>query len=261
VTAPVTDEEIQAWADGELPEADAERVLAAVLRDPRAAAQLEDCMQVRAIGAELGPGDARSSSGEPGDQIGRARRRRRPVSWVVGGTAALAAAVVAYCAAGRREEPAVETQVVAALGAQRLIEPRLAWPAADLYRSYDTERAAAAPRSEALPYELLAQIERAGDRRALAGVQLLGGNLERARGELERAPESADTWSDRAALELLAGEPERALAAADRALVLREAHAPAQWNRALALARLGLDRTAAEAFGSLAKRAELGWSV
>ena len=55
-----SDEEIEAWANGELPEADVERVMHAVLTDSRAAAQFHESLQFRALGYRLANRDAMS---------------------------------------------------------------------------------------------------------------------------------------------------------------------------------------------------------
>jgi anti-sigma factor RsiW len=54
--ATATEEEIDAWVNGELPDADVERVLLVVMTDPAAAATLDDCLQLRALGLRLRDG-------------------------------------------------------------------------------------------------------------------------------------------------------------------------------------------------------------
>lgn len=53
----VSDEEIQAWVNGELPDAELERVRGAVLTDPRATAVFDECLQLRAVGHHLRDAD------------------------------------------------------------------------------------------------------------------------------------------------------------------------------------------------------------
>lgn len=69
----VTEDEIDAWVNGELPDADVERVLFAIMNDPIAAAQLEDCLQVRALGRQL-RADAPAEL-EPRSEVGQPRVR------------------------------------------------------------------------------------------------------------------------------------------------------------------------------------------
>jgi cellulose synthase operon protein C len=256
----VTDQEIEAWVNGELPEADRERVVAAVMTDPHAEAQLDECLQLRALGARVGEAapDARSAPARA--------RPRRPWRLVgsFGSFGALAATLALVCIGTRARidtDASNDRQVVAALDPHRRIEARLSWSTADGYRGYDTDRAADPRQVEPLSFALLGQIERRNDPRALVAAHLLVGNVDRARQELERAPDTADTWSDRAAIALLAKDHERALHAADQALARTGDHAQAQWNRALALSGLGLDRSAAAVFAQIAQRGEVGWSV
>lgn len=255
-----TNEEIEAWVDGELPEADVERVLAAVLSDPHAAEQLEHCLQLRAL-----TGKPRETA-VPASDLRSAPLRPRPRrTWhAIGAASAFAAVVAAVCMASfvrSGGEAPIDHQVIAALDRHRGIEPRLSWAPVDRYRAYGTAREAGAPPGEPLSFELLARVERLNDPLALAGANLLIGNVERALRELDAAPDTADTWSDRAAVALLAKNHERALYAADQALASAPDHAQARWNRALALSGLGLDRSAAAAFLQIARRGEQGWSV
>lgn len=260
-----TPEELQAFVDGELAQADADRVIEAIARDPELAAELDEALQVRALGHAMREEQQRVAA--PADDLGRARTRakRRRVLGIAIAAPLLAAGLAAYCVARGPGEPgvaeaAVGEQVAAALAPERSMLPRLSWAPADRHRPYDVVRAGGAGTREALSFELLAKIERLGDPRALAAANALIGNVERAGQVLETAGESADAWSDRAALALIAGDAERALLAADRALAAAPAHGPALWNRALALVELGLDRTAVAALERLAGQGEPGWS-
>ncbi len=260
-----TPEEIQAFVDGELAQADADRVIEAIARDPELAAELDEALQVRALGHAMREEQQRVAA--PADDLGRARTRakRRRVLGIAIAAPLLAAGLAAYCVARGPGEPgvaeaAVGEQVAAALAPERSMLPRLSWAPVDRHRPYDVVRAGGAGAREALSFELLAKIERLGDPRALAAAHVLIGNVERAGQVLETAGESADAWSDRAALALIAGDAERALLAADRALAVAPEHGPALWNRALALVELGLDRTAVVALERLAGKGEPGWS-
>lgn len=326
-----TAREIEAWANGELPDADVERVVAAVLASEDAAAQLEECLQLRALGHRLGeerwrpsarrytseifaPGDAGDELadghggatsavdvpgdvGPPGDvdedldAAGAAARgvdaasgpglggdpdpsgRRRSARIAVISSAAAAVVAVALAVGGgrsssisggssRADPRSLDHQIVAALGAYRHIAPRLTFPSFDRHRRYDALRADGAQRQiEDLPFELLAALEKLPDRRAISNARLLRGEIDGVRTLLERADDTADTWSDRAVLALLEGDHEGGLYAGDRALALARDHVQARWNRALALAGLGLDRRAAAVFAEIARRREPGWST
>lgn len=58
----------------------------------------------------------------------------------------------------------------------------------------------------------------------------------------------------------MTGKPEDAVLAAAAALASNPGHVQATWNRALALDRLGMPLTAAEAFAAVAALGETGWS-
>ena len=249
-------EEIEAFAAGELAEEHHERVLAALAADPAAAAELEQCLQTRAAAFEV-------AAAQPSDLSAARERKRRWITVAVPLVAA-AAAVVIYLAIRKSDHPhaqvaSIEDKFATALRPHRELEPRLSWPGADHHRAYDPPRAAAGE-AEHVSFDLLAELEHTGDRRAVAAAQILTGNLPAAAGELAKDT-TADAASDRAAIALVQGDAERAVREAAAALALAPDHAQAAWNRALALHMLGLDRAAAAAFDAIAKRGEPGWST
>jgi cellulose synthase operon protein C len=261
MTAAWKPEEIEALAAGELAEEHHERVLAALAADPAAAAELEQCLQARAAAFDV-------AAGEPASlDAARDRKRvhtagRRWIALAVPLIAA-AAAVVIYLAVRRPDRPhvqvaSIEDRFAAALRPHRELEPRLAWPGADRHRAYDPPRAAAGE-AEHVSFDLLAELEHTGDRRAVAAAQILTGNLPAAATELGKDT-TADAASDRAAIALVQGDAERAVREAAAALAIAPNHPQAQWNRALALHMLGLDRAAAAMFDAISKRGEPGWS-
>jgi len=242
-------EDIEALVAGELSQEDADRVIARIATDPEAAAELDEALQMRAIGNELGASEG---------QLAR-RRRTRTIIGFASLAVAAAAALVLYL--GRREPKPddLADRVFASLAPHRQLEPRLSWPAADRYRPYDPPRAATT-RPETLSFELLAEVEKAGDARALPAAQLLTGNIDAASAALDKAADTADTLADRAAVALIHHDAERALVAAAAAIDRTPTHPQARWNRALALQALGLDRSAAAAFDDIAAAHEPGWS-
>jgi hypothetical protein len=257
MTAAWKPEEIEALAAGELAEEHHERVLAALAADPAAAAELEQCLQMRAAAYDI-------AAAQPAD-LGAARARKQSRRWVALAVPVIAAAAIAliYLVVRGPDHPrtqvaSVEDRFAAALRPHRELEPRLAWPGADRHRAYDPPRAASSE-PEHVSFDLLAELEHAGDRRALAAAQILTGNLPAAATELGKDP-SADAASDRAALALVQGDAERALRDAAAALAIAPEHPQARWNRALALHALGLDRAAAAMFDAIAAHGEPGWS-
>jgi cellulose synthase operon protein C len=255
-------DKVDAFADGELPPEEAEAFRAHLVECAECQAELRDIMMLGAVTAPLAataaaPVKVEPVKVEPADKalppiIPLASRRRRVFIAVTTALAAAAAIVVAWKVA--RPEP-----IVLAQADKRPLEARLSYAAADHWRPYDVERAAAVVREE-VRVDTLARLEAKGEWRGLADGYLLGGEPERAAEALARAGESADVESDRAALALQKHDAAMALAHAARALALAPGHAQGAWNRALALRELGLTRAAANAFEAIAQRGEKGWS-
>ncbi|MFZ5446618.1 MAG: CHAT domain-containing protein [Myxococcota bacterium] len=155
---------------------------------------------------------------------------------------------------------APETASPVALAANRPFEARITWPVADAWRPYEPSRAAGL-QTEPLAAATLATLEQAGDRRALASAWLLSGSSVRAREALEALARSPEVLSDLAAVALVEGRDEEALALAQDALDLSPQLPQAAWNRALALERLQLPRVAAEAFRKLGALDPAGWGA
>jgi len=256
MTAAWKPEEIEAFAAGELAEEHHERVLAALAADPKAAAELEQCLQARAVAYEMAEPAKLTSLTDA-----RERKSRRWIAFAVPLVAA-AAAVVIYLAvkkpATHTQVAAVEDKFAAALRPHRELQPRLSWPGADRYRAYDPPRAASGD-AEKVSFDLLAELEHTGDHRAVAAAQILTGNVAAATSELAK-DQSADAASDRAAIALAKGDAEQALREVAVALAKDPKHPQASWNRALALHALGLDRASAAMFDAIAARGEPGWS-
>ncbi|HET9990584.1 MAG TPA: CHAT domain-containing protein [Kofleriaceae bacterium] len=254
-------EEIEALAAGELAEEHHERVLAALAADPAAAAELEHCLQLRAVAFEVAaaqPADLGAVRERKRNEHARSRRWIGVAVPVVAAAAALVIYLVVRRPDHRTQVASVEDRFAAALRPHRELEPRLSWPGADRHRAYDPPRAGSGE-AEHVSFDLLAELEHTGDRRAVAAAQILVGNAPAAAAELAKDT-SADAANDRAALALVQGDAERALREAAAALALAPDHPQARWNRALALHALGLDRAAAAMFDAIAARGEPGWS-
>jgi hypothetical protein len=156
---------------------------------------------------------------------------------------------------GRRR--AQHTLATLADAPARRLEARLSHPSATRHHPLAPPDRAPPP----LPLAALAQLGDAGDPRALYSAYLLLADPGRAAAALAHAPTSGpERNSDEAALDLARGEPAEALRKSDAALAAAPALAPARWNRALALAHLGLGFAAADAFDTLAALGEPGWA-
>jgi cellulose synthase operon protein C len=170
-----------------------------------------------------------------------------------------AACVVIFIALPNRGASIGPGPVAIALAPRRAVEARLSWSGAAAYRTYDVPRAGEPPH-ESIALTSLAELETRGDHQGVGVLALLNGDLRQAAAQLERAGDSAEVLSDRAALALAQHQPEHALALADAALTKAASHGAALWNRALALHTLGLSRAAAAAFRDVAARGEPGWT-
>lgn len=237
-------DQLGAFLDGELSPGEAEafrKHLATCLECQR---DLESFIQLEAVSGAKAP----QQRVKPVTPPSRARV-------VVGMAALLAAGLAAFFVVRNAAAPPAPV----ALADARSLEARLTWKDGDVWRPYRPVRAAGAA-AEAVSAATLAALEAAKDGRGLAGAWLLSGNAARARQTLAALAASPDVASDLAAVALLEGRDEDALALAQSALDGAPAHPQASWNRALACERLGLVRLAARAFHELEARAEPGWS-
>lgn len=202
----------------------------------------------------------------------RARRRRRLLA--AGAAVAVAGSIAVALAPLRYHAGLPAAALALALAERRSVEVRFSAPALDHYRPYGVMRAAGPVSHERIKLTELAELERRGDHHTLIAAFALNGDLvsaERSVTALAQAERhrSARTLTDRAAIELLRGagigdesptaSAERALSLTSDALALEPRSAQAQWNRALALRRLGLALLAARAFDELAGLHESGW--
>jgi hypothetical protein len=181
------------------------------------------------------------------------------------------AVAVAVVPVTRRTPPRVPLAL--ALADQRSTEVRFSAVALDHHRPYEVVRGASSSH-EQIKLAELAELEHRGDLHTLLGAFALNGDLvsaDRTAGELSaRQPRpTAPTLTDRAAIELLRTTTtdetstvasERALSLTADALRIEPASPQAQWNRALALRRLGLALLAARAFDDVAALHEAGWA-
>jgi hypothetical protein len=202
-------------------------------------------------------------SSKPMDARATGARNRPPLRWValittVACLLALVAGALATRSSGR------EADLWRPFEAERRLEARLTFPAADEYRPLGAQKRAEPPAPSArLPLEALARLEREGDSRGLAAAYLVRGDSHLAEQALEALAAQEDTpeiETDRAAALLLKGLPEQALRRVDRVLDRSPDLPQAHWNRGLALIGLELPSLAAKSFSEVARRKEPGWS-
>lgn len=148
----------------------------------------------------------------------------------------------------------------------RELEARIAYPAADRYLPYVPVRTGAVgdrtvpPAKPPVPLRTLAALEEQGDLHGIAAAYLVRGELRQAADFLARSAPSVDRDSDRAVVAMAAGDLRGALELLEGVLRQAPDHPQALWNRALVLRAMGLPLQAAEAFESVARRGEPGWS-
>jgi hypothetical protein len=143
----------------------------------------------------------------------------------------------------------------------RMLEARVSYPGADVYRPYGPLRSAAdAGRAAPAPLSELARLESEGDMHGLAAAYLVRRNAEMAAPYLAKAGTSPDVASDQAIMALDRGDSASALALLEGVLASRPTHAQALWNRALVLRDLELWALAAQSFDAVAALGESGWA-
>ncbi|HEY1547058.1 MAG TPA: CHAT domain-containing protein [Kofleriaceae bacterium] len=240
-------ERTHALADGELSTADADAARAHLATCRECQAELDDVMQLDVL-----PAPSRVAPVIP-----IAWYRRKPVIGAVGVTA-LAAAGIAIVMA-KRPAPLPPKVATLELAGNRALEPRLAWRDASTYRPYDVPRGSH-DAHETIPLAVLGDIERSGDLHGVGVLAMLDGERKQAATYLDRAGDGTDVVDDRAALALLDGHADRALALCDDVLAHKPDDTIAHWNRGLALRDLGLTAGAAAEFRVVAARNEPGWS-
>ncbi len=244
-------ERTHALADGELAGPDADRARDHLATCELCQAELADVMQLASLPAPR-------AAARGGEVISLAWYRRRNIQVATLGVAA-AAAVALWFATKKPATQETPHGVQVALAPKRQLEARVSWGNAAEYREYDVPRAGEPPH-ESIPVTALADVEKTGDMHGVAVLALLDGERDQAASYLDKAGDAPDVMSDRAALELADGHPERALAIEDTVLAKRPDFAPALWNRGLALRDLGKTRAAAAAFRAVAERKEPGWA-
>ncbi len=230
-----------AYFDGELPEAEHADVLAHL-------AQCAECQSLLGAAVSL---DAAASRAPKVAAVVRSGRRW----WLAAGGAAVAAAAAIALWLGRRpHEPA--PQVAIELPHERAVEARFSGELFVPYRPRAVVRGDVHAR-EPIALGVLANLEKRDDRRDLVAALASSGDIARAEDIAAKLPADPRAEADRAALALIAGDPERALGHAYAASTT-----PAgAWNLGLAARDLGLPYVAAQAFERVAAAGEPGWSA
>jgi tetratricopeptide (TPR) repeat protein len=238
-----------AYVEGLLSPSEEQAFLAHITGCARCQQDLEEDTQLRALEDQL--------RRVPEPRIAPPRPRRRRVL-VAALSAMAAAAILLVYLASRSREPQPGAAPLLALAAQRTIEGRLSYAAADRYRPYDVARGGTGAAGDITPPEKIAELSQRGDTHGVASAYLLAGDYGHAAEYLKRTPSSPDVDSDRALLKLLDGRPEDALDILDEVLRRVPQHPQALWNRGLALQQLGLSLAAAESFTRVAD-IDPGW--
>ncbi|OJT27052.1 hypothetical protein BO221_03385 [Archangium sp. Cb G35] len=252
---------VHALVDGELAPEEAQRVrlhlaTCAVCQD-----ELGRMLQLKALTQELVAPVARGTSSAPTRQT-RAFQPRWSRYARHGGLAVLVTAVASAAllfVVPRARDPRADLLWMTGAPA-RSLELRSSYPGADLYRPYDTLRSGGPGAREVVPLSEMARLEEAGDLRGIAAAYLLRMDAESAASYLARAGDSPDVETDRAVVDLLRGDASEALRRLDAVLQRAPRHSQAMWNRALTLAQLNLELTAAEQFEAVVALGEQGWA-
>ncbi|NMO16512.1 CHAT domain-containing protein [Pyxidicoccus fallax] len=280
-------DQVQAFADGELSQEEADTFREHLATCAQCQADLDDILQLQALSGRLVDLEAKEAADasetpvaappiplaparrahvpEPGRDADGSRsfrpawsqRRGRVAAAVLAGALAAVFALVAIRAPVGVSDSGSEAL---ALAPTRSLEARLSWSGASAHRPYGVLRSGEERPKELVPLKELAKLEEAGDLHGLATGHLLRGEREQAAEYLQRAPSTPDVDSDRAVVALAKGELESALILLDGVLEKAPQHPQALWNRALVLRELGLDALAAEAFDTVSSLREPGWA-
>src|SRR4051812_23786020 len=204
--------QLDRFVDGELPPEQAERFRDHLAGCAACQARLHERVQLAGLAQDtLGAEAARA----PGGQVIRPARWRVRAAAGIGVALAASLAVVVSGRLGGDPPPSLWL----ANGPQRPLEARLASPAADHWRPYQTTRGADPAPPPPLPE--LAKLEARGELVAVADAYLARGAPEAARPYLDRAGDGADALASRAAMDLALGQPAEALRHSTQALALR----------------------------------------
>jgi cellulose synthase operon protein C len=176
-------------------------------------------------------------------------------------SAALAAALVVMVVR-RPGKPSLQSDVWLAQRPQRLLEARVSYPDADLYRPPAARMMGGSEAAEELSYKDLATLQDSDPHGMVAAflVRDNKGMAKQALQALEKLSHSPDLDSDRAVALLLEGKREEALLVLDAVLAEHPRHPQALWNRALVLRELGLTLQASQVFSEVAALKEPGRS-
>jgi hypothetical protein len=194
----------------------------------------------------------------------RSRGRRALVTWIA--TLAAAAAIVAFFKLHRPSPPAA----LASVFADQTTRPyaiRIAYAGAAAHRPVrDVMLGAAAPSGPAaISYAKLDALQQRNDNHALAIARAWNGdNLTKIAEQLRGLPSTPSVRSDLAAVELLTASKSDVESVLTELEALRVSDDPAvaraaQWNHALLLSQLDLQRSAAQEFQAIASAHEPGW--
>jgi tetratricopeptide (TPR) repeat protein len=252
-TTPCT--KLHLFIDGELPEGEAEAFRQHLTRCAECEVGLRDLLQLELLAARaLGTVEAEA----PAKVVPLRPWQHRTVRAAV--PLALAAGLATVGVFQLQAEPGMPPEVYLADASARMMAARLSHPEADRWKEFGPMRGPAqAP--EPLPLRPLAKLEERKDYRGIAAAYALRGDWQQAEAFLARAPESADTLNDRAAVALSKQNWEEALGYLSGALRKEPRHPQALWNRGLALREAQLLHRAEESFRQVAAmpEQEQGW--
>jgi tetratricopeptide (TPR) repeat protein len=269
-------EEVDRFADGEMDPEEAEAFRGHVATCARCQADLDQLAQLHVLetryrsalqAGALAPAAAPVPAAAPAPVTPiRAHPRWR---WAAAGAASALAAALLLWTLSRTLLDRPPDSLWYPGGTHRLAEGRSAHPRAREHRP-PAQGLLGPQGAGALSHDALGKLERAGDVLGVAAARLARGTARDAEEALEQLQElaepdrNADVFSELAFAHLVRGDPtqgdsQAALRLADQALALDPTHAPALWNRALALDALGLDLVAARTFDAVAARGEPRW--
>lgn len=257
-------DQVELFADGELPPQEAEAFRAHLPDCPRCHVQLSNLLLLERLGSRyVAKLPEKPAHGQPPPS--RAVVSPRPARWhlvSLGAAVCAIAVVLGLTVLSPRGLPPEPSEVAWNPGGRTSSSPRVSDPRADRYQPAASQLMGEGTPRRKLPLEELALLEKRGDFRGMAAVYLAWHRPQEALDLLDSQDlRSPDIQSDRAAALIALGRHEEALHQLEQLLSAHPEHRQARWNRALAREALGMLLLAARDYQEVARSQEDGWAA
>jgi hypothetical protein len=259
-------DKVELFVDGELPEDVAETFRRHLPDCTHCQNEMERLMQLRFLSQSYAERVGLHEQLEERYRAPSTRWRFWAILVVAGPVLALGVALMVRTPSA----PTLKTDVWLAKSDARLLEARVSYPGADVYRPTAARNMGGADSFDTAPslddMEWLEEHRKwlqAHDPHGLAAGLLVRPNkkwADMAKKELENLGDSPDLLNDRAVALMTLGKLQDALELLDGVLDVSPRHAQALWNRGLVLSKLEMPLQAVQAFSEVAALKEPGWA-